>query len=174
VRLVGLAYRAHNPRWAFAQDSGDGAAMTGGRFNRPGVRTLYTSLRFETAWLEAQQAFPFKAQPLTLCACDVDCEDIIDLTDQAALAEQAVAASDLACAWQDLATRGIRPPSWQLAERLIASGIAGAIVPSFAAGAGAADRNVVFWDWTRQSPHQLRVIDDEHRLPSDAASWPSQ
>jgi len=148
--------------------------MTGGRFNRPGVRTLYTSLRFETAWLEAQQAFPFKAQPLTLCACDVDCEDIIDLTDQAALAEQAVAASDLACAWQDLATRGIRPPSWQLAERLIASGIAGAIVPSFAAGAGAADRNVVFWDWTRQPPHQLRVIDDEHRLPSDAASWPSQ
>ena len=174
MRLVGLAYRAHNPRWAFAPDSGDGAAMTGGRFNRPGVRTLYTSLRFETAWLEAQQAFPFKAQPLTLCACDVDCEDIIDLTDQAALAEQAVAASDLACAWQDLATRGIRPPSWQLAERLIASGIAGAIVPSFAAGAGAADRNVVFWDWTRQSPHQLRVIDDEHRLPSDAASWPSQ
>lgn len=174
MRLVGLVYRAHNPRWAFAPDSGDGAAVTGGRFNRPGVRALYTSLRFETAWLEAQQAFPFKAQPLTLCAYDVDCEDIIDLTDPAALAEQAVAESDLACAWKDLATRGVQPPSWQLAARLVGSGVAGIIVPSSAANAGAADRNVVFWDWARQPPHQVRVIDDERRLPRDATSWTTQ
>lgn len=73
MRLTGLVYRAHNPRWAFGPDSGQGAAQTGGRFNRPGTPTLYTSLRFETAWLEAQQAFPFKAQPMTLCAYDVDC-----------------------------------------------------------------------------------------------------
>ena len=41
---------------------------------------LYTARRFETAWLEAQQAFPFKAQPMTLCAYEVDC-DVLDLTD---------------------------------------------------------------------------------------------
>jgi RES domain-containing protein len=32
----------------------------------------------ETAWLEAQQGFAFKAQPLTICAYDVDCADIAD------------------------------------------------------------------------------------------------
>lgn len=46
-----------------------------------GVPALYTSLRLETAWLEAQQGLPFKAQPMTLCDYGVDCEDIADLTD---------------------------------------------------------------------------------------------
>jgi RES domain-containing protein len=123
VRLTGFVYRAHNPRWAFAPDSGQGAALTGGRFNPPGTPALYTSLRFETAWLEAQQAFPFKAQPMTLCAYDVDCEDILDLTDAATLAEHAIAMTDLACAWKDLATRGIRPPSWEIAQFVGGKGI---------------------------------------------------
>lgn len=61
MRLTGFVYRAHNPQWAFAPDFGMGAAATGGRFNPVGMPALYTSLRFETAWLEAQQAFPFKA-----------------------------------------------------------------------------------------------------------------
>jgi len=81
VRLTGFVYRTHNPKWAFAADPVQGA----GGFNLPGTPALYTSLRFETAWLEAQQAFPFKAQPMTLCAYDVDCEDILDLTDAATL-----------------------------------------------------------------------------------------
>lgn len=171
MRFTGLVYRAHNPKWAFAPDSGEGAAVTGGRFNPPGTPALYTSLRFETAWLEAQQAFPFKAQPMTLCAYEVDCDDILDLTDAATLTAHAVAATPLACPWKDLATRGIEPPSWQIARRLIASGIAGAIVPSFAAGAVSADRNIVFWRWAKDPPHQVRVIDDEHRLPRDVSSW---
>jgi RES domain-containing protein len=29
------------------------------------MAALYTSRRMETAWREAQQGFPFKAQPLT-------------------------------------------------------------------------------------------------------------
>ena len=63
---------------------------------------LYTSLRFETAWLEAQQAFPFKAQPMTLCAYEVDCEDVLDLTDAAILAANGINPADLACPWKDL------------------------------------------------------------------------
>ena len=80
MRLQGTVWRAHNPRWSFAPESGDGAALHGGRFNRIGSRALYTSRRFETAWLEAQQGFAFKAQPLTLCAYEVDCEDLADLS----------------------------------------------------------------------------------------------
>jgi RES domain-containing protein len=71
-----MLYRAHNPRWAFAPTSGRGAALYGGRFNPAGTPALYTSMRPETAWLEAQQGFPFKPQPLTLCAYEVDCDDV--------------------------------------------------------------------------------------------------
>ena len=83
MRLTGTVYRAHNPRWSFAPDLGEGAAVTGGRFNRIGLAALYTARRFETAWLEAQRAFPFKAQPMTLCAYGVDCDDVLDLADPA-------------------------------------------------------------------------------------------
>ena len=171
MRLTGFVYRAHNPRWAFAPDSGAGAASVGGRFNPVGMPALYTSLRFETAWLEAQQAFPFKAQPMTLCAYEVDCEDVLDLTDPASCAAHGISPEDLACPWKDLSTRGIRPPSWSLTERLVAAGTAGAIVPSFAKGAVSADINAVFWAWAGVPPHRVQVIDDDRRLPTDGRSW---
>jgi RES domain-containing protein len=171
VRFSGVVYRAHNPRWAFAPDSGEGAALFGGRFNPAGVPALYTSLRFETAWLEAQQGAPFKAQPLTLCAYDVDCADMLDLTDPATCDAHGVAPPTLACAWKDMATRGLTPPSWALAARLAAQGIAGIVVPSFAVGATATDDNVVFWTWASAPPHQVRVIDAFQRLPRDDRSW---
>lgn len=145
-RLTGTVYRAHNPRWAFAPTSGEGAARHGGRFNPRGVPALYTSCRMETAWIEAQQGFAFKAQPLTICAYAVDCAEIADLTEPAIRAALGVTPGDLACAWEDLAARGLEPPSWALARRLITGGTAAIIVPSFAPGAtAAADRNVVFW-----------------------------
>jgi RES domain-containing protein len=171
VRLRQTVWRAHHPRWAFAPDSGAGAVAHGGRFNRVGMPALYASLRFETAWLEAQQAFPFKAQPMTLCAYDVDCEDILDLTAAGALAARGIAPADLACPWKDLSTRGLKPPFWTITERLVAAGTAGVVVPSFAKGAVATDVNVVFWDWAPNPPHQVRVIDDDRRLPQDASSW---
>ncbi|HIE54450.1 MAG TPA: hypothetical protein EYP90_04590, partial [Chromatiaceae bacterium] len=68
---VDRVYRGFNPRWSYDPDSGEGATRHGGRFNRPGISCLYTSASPEAAWLEAQQAFVFKAQPLTLCAFDV-------------------------------------------------------------------------------------------------------
>jgi RES domain-containing protein len=171
VRWQGTTYRAHNPRWSFLPQSGEGAARTGGRFNPIGMPALYTSIKLQTAWLEAQQGFPFKAQPMLLCAYDVDCDDILDLTDTAALRSHGLAAADLACAWKDIATRGETPPSWAHSARLVAEGIAGIVAPSFAAGAGADDINVVFWRWSPDLPHQVRVIDDDHRLPKDARSW---
>lgn len=125
----------------------------------------------ETAWLEAQQGFPFKAQPLTVVAYAVDCADMADLTDPATLAALEIAPADLACPWEDLASRRQDPPSWRLARRLMAAGIAGIIVPSFAPGALATDRNLVFWHWSEAPPHQVRVIDDQQRLPRNDLSW---
>ena len=171
MRLETTVYRAHHPGWAWAPDSGEGARLYGGRFNPPRMAALYTARRLETAWLEAQQGFPFKAQPMTICAYRVDCTDLRDLTDPAVLAAEGVAPGDLACAWEALADRGEAVPSWALARRLRAAGGAGIIVPSFARGAGPRDVNVVFWDWAREGSHQVVVIDDFGRLPRDDASW---
>lgn len=90
MRLTSPVYRVHHPRWSFAPDSGKGAALHGGRFNRIGVEALYTSLRLQTAWLEAQQGFAYKAQPMTICAYQVDCDDLADLLDRAAFARDGV------------------------------------------------------------------------------------
>jgi len=171
LRLIRPVYRAHHPRWSFDPHSGAGAARFGGRLNPVGMAALYASLRLETAWLEAQQGFPFKAQPMTLCAYEVDCDDIVDLTDPAMLAELGTTPGDLACPWEDLAARGTTPPSWTLAENLVSTGHAGALIRSFAPGAGEQDVNAVFWRWADAAPHKVRVIDDHERLPRNDRSW---
>jgi RES domain-containing protein len=171
VRLTGEVYRAHHPRWAYLPASGRGAALYGGRFNPKGMEALYTARRLETAWLEAQQAFPFKAQPMTVCTYEVDCEDVLDLTDQAELDRLGVTAADLSCPWERIASGGQAPPTWSLARRLFADGMAGILVRSFAPGASAADVNAVFWRWSDRPPHQVRVVDDRGRLPRDGRSW---
>jgi RES domain-containing protein len=171
LRLVRQVFRAHNPRWSFQPESGEGAARHGGRFNPLGMEALYTSLRMETAWLEAQQAFPFKAQPMTLVPYDVDCEDIVDLTDPDAIETLGITPSDLNCPWEDMVDRHLQPPTWDLARRLFDGGKAGIIVRSFATGSTAADVNAVFWRWGRKPPHQVAAVDDYERLPSDDRSW---
>ena len=93
ITFQGIVYRAHHPRWAYAPESGEGASRHGGRFNRPGTPALYTALRPETAWLEAQQGFAFKAQPMTMCAYDVDCADILDLTSHVTIGALAICPS---------------------------------------------------------------------------------
>ena len=164
-------FRARHPRWSHAPVSGAGAAPHGGRFNRPGVECLYTSMRMETAWLEAQQGFAFKAQPLTLCAYGVDCADVIDLSSAAARASANAALEELACAWEEIADGGDEPPSWRIAERLREDGVAGVLVPSFAHRSEAVDANAVFWRWSAEPPHRVRVVDDDARLPKNDSSW---
>lgn len=171
MKLKARVFRAHHPGWAFEAASGQGAAIHGGRFNRKGRSALYTSLSMQTAWTEAQQAFPFKAQPVTLCTYDVDCDGIEDLTDVDTLARLGIDAPELACPWENISTLGQTPPTWTLAERLIADGVAGIIAPSFASAAGTDAKNVIFWNWSGQLPHQVRVIDDHRRLPRDRSSW---
>ena len=78
VRLTGLVYRAHNPRWSFAPMSGRGAALYGGRFNPVGMEALYTSLQVEAAWREAQR-IRLQGAAVDDMRYRVDCEDIADL-----------------------------------------------------------------------------------------------
>lgn len=171
MRYAGEAFRVHDPTWAWAPISGAGAALMGRRFNWKGQEALYLSLRPETALREVTGGFARRLLPLTLVSYDIDCDDIADLRDDAARAAAGVALDDLACAWADALAHGREPPLHAVVRRLLAAGAAGALVPSFAIGAGSGDVNLVLWKWGPDLPHRVTVFDPEGRLPSDRRSW---
>ena len=157
--------------WAFDPLSGEGTKRYGGRFNRPETSALYTSLDLTTAWMEAQQGFPFKAQPMTLVAYDVDCANIANLNDPNTLKFLGFTSTGLACAWEDLSTQKQDPPTWKLVDRLQSLGITGVQCRSFAPGCKEQNQNLVLWKWSDTSPNLIRVIDDFERLPKSKESW---
>ena len=118
-RFDGVVYRAHHPAWAYDPESGEGARIHGGRFNRVGMPCFYAALSLETAWLEAQQGFAFKAQPLTICSYRAELSDILDLTDLDTREAVEVNLTQLGCAWERLAGERKPVPTWELADRLI-------------------------------------------------------
>jgi RES domain-containing protein len=96
---------------------------------------------------------------------------VADLTDPAVRGSLGVELADLECGWAGLLDRGLVPPSWSVAERLVTAGHSGILVRSFASGATEADVNAVFWRWAPDPPHQVRVIDPEGRLPKTDIPW---
>ena len=170
MRYAGPAYRGHNPRWSFAPTSGEGAAIHGGRFNPKGVPALYLATTIEGAIAEATQGLAYKFNPLTLCAYDVDCADIVDLTSDEKCREAGIESVVLASPWFGDIAEGRRPASWRIHDAL-APAAAGILVPSFAVGAPASLTNLVLWDWAETGPRAVRVHDPDHRLPKTAASW---
>lgn len=173
MRFQGVIYRAHDPKWAFAPLSGGGAEKTGGRFNPPGLATLYTSLEIITALKEATHGLPRRMDPLTVCSYEVDCDNIADLASEAGRSKHEIILSDLACPWMLLAGEGKRVPSWIVTRRLMSEGFAGILVPSFAPGATQADVNLVLWTWGDALPHKVTPYDPQGRLPRNPSSWES-
>ncbi len=171
MRFIGMVYRAHKPAWSFSPLSGDGAARHGGRFNPVGTPALYTSLTEITALAEYQQGFPHRSQPTTLCAYNVDCEDIIDISDPKLHALYGVKASDISSNWEYQLHKQRTPTTWSLAITMIQNNVAGIIAPSFAANAPENARNLILWEWSDVLPHQILLIDDDRRLPKNQASW---
>ena len=151
--------------WAYDPLSGNGAKKFGGRFNKPDSSALYTSLDPTTAWMEAQQGFPFKPQPMTLVAYQVDCKDIIDLNDEHVLKSLGCSVKDLGCPWEDFSTQNQVPPSWELVDRLQNLNVAGVLVRSFASGCTSNNQNLVLWHWNESEFNVIQVIDDFSRLP---------
>jgi RES domain-containing protein len=171
LRFVGHAYRAHDPRWSFLPTSGAGAAINGGRFNPRGVPTLYLALDPLTAVRESNQGLAAKINPCLLCGYDVDCDDVVDLSDDTARRAEGVSADDLAAPWLKIALAGEEPPQWKLFVTLRDRGVAGVKVPSFAPGSSENDKNLVLWRWGPDLPHKVEVFDPAGRLPRNQLSW---
>ena len=162
-RFEGLLYRALNPVYARDPLSGRGAALFGGRFNRKGCEALYTALRPETALREANQVGTL--QPTTLVAYRADLQPIFDGRDGAALDRYGLDVGALATPhWRNRMLRGAPVPTQDFAERLIAEGFVGLVVPSYAKGAVERDLNLVLWRWNTGANDGVEVVDDEGRL----------
>lgn len=164
----GRAYRAHDPRWSWQPTSGRGAAISGGRFNVKGQEALYLSLTPITALAECTQGFAARMLPLTLCEYDIDCADIIDLTDPAMRAAEGVAYEDMACAWLTFQRSGKVAPSQAVAKALMKKGYSGALVPSFVPGIAEGATNLVLWRWGDRALNRVAVFDPEGRLLKDS------
>ncbi|MGO9768730.1 MAG: RES family NAD+ phosphorylase [Roseiarcus sp.] len=172
MKFVGLAYRAHDPRWSFRPLSGDGAAVHGGRFNPKGTPALYLALDPMTAIKEASQGFARKFEPCVLCTYEIDCQDIVELRTEELRKAADVAEADMACAWFAEAAARRNPPSWRLAERLIAEGAVGLLAPSYARSATRDDINLILWTWSDRPLHRVAVFDPSGRMPKNRLSWP--
>ena len=57
-RFAAVGFRMLTPKWAHAPTSGAGAALHGGRANRPGFDAVYVSTEAQTAIAEYQQLSP--------------------------------------------------------------------------------------------------------------------
>jgi RES domain-containing protein len=129
------------------------------------------ALTAEGMFAEASAGFGHRFDPLTVCAYEVDVEDVVDLRDEASRQAARVTMADLACPWALERAEGRTPASWRIAERLIEAGAAAVLVPSFAVGAAPTAANLVLWKWGSEPPHQVTVYDPAGRLPRDALSW---
>jgi RES domain-containing protein len=152
------------PRFAHEPLSGAGAARHGGRWNPKDVPALYMSEHYATAIAEYEQELGIR--PGTLCAYEVKTHGIADLTKPTVLKALGAKALDLTGPWKQIAlVEHRRPPSWALAERLLAEGARGLRVPS----AQARGVNLVLWRWDDKV---CQVLDPLEDLPKNQRSWP--
>ena len=158
--------RVLTPRWAHQPLSGAGAAITGGRFNRVGLEALYLSADVETAWAEYQQTGSIP-RPGLVAGYTVEAGTIADTTGDADLAALGTTRADLDCDWRyTLRIEKREPPTWVLADRLIAAGCQGLLFRSAVRPGGV---NIVLWKTA--APAAVSVFDPNNDLPRDASSW---
>lgn len=162
-------HRAFSPRWAHAPESGAGAALAGGRFNRPGVEARYLAADPPTALAEYQGESPLLA-PATLVTFLVSASSVVDLSGGYDSAHWTPIWAEVHCNWKGLAfLEGVEPPSWVIGDIVRAAGHAGILYPSTRRREGVC--LVLFPDMQNVTGFVASVHDPEERLPRNAASW---
>ncbi len=162
-----VCWRIHAPKWAVAPLSGEGAARTGGRLNRPGVAALYLAFDHGTAVQEYEQDLGWR--PGTLCAYRVSGK-FADLRKNEVLVELGFGIEDLRCPWKQFAYSdpAKEVPSWRIAELLVERRVCGAVYVSQANPAGT---DLVLWRWNVRGGADVAVIDPLMDLPRNRLSW---
>ena len=132
LNLNVVGYRAIQPNWSFDVLSGEGAKIHGGRFNPSGTSALYLALSPLGALAEFNQAgFSHRPQPTTLCAFEISCSDILDLSTTEGRREAQISLKEMACDFRYLKAKKQIPPTWKMVDFLINNNKAGIVVPSF-------------------------------------------
>lgn len=162
------ANRVHVPRWASVPLSGEGAALFGGRANRPGIPALYLSLELQTAIGEYQQLAPLPP-PGTLVTYEMTVDPIVDFRggyspEQWAPLWEAFM-GDWRGQWFD---QRIEPPSWVVADEAIEQGAKGILFPSSVVPGG---YNLVLYPERFTESDSIRVYDPAGALPKNQNSW---
>jgi RES domain-containing protein len=163
-----IAYRVLTPRWAWRPLSGAGAARNGGRFNRPGLETLYLATDPLTAIEEARQGLEVLT-PVTLAAYLIGPVEVIDLTDVADPATLPDPWRDWSTPWKLIArVQGGTPPSWLCGDAALADRVPAIRYPSTRRAGG-----VALAVHTGLVPAGVLAVHDPNGdLPRDPSSWP--
>ena len=161
-------YRVITPRWSHAPTSGAGAALKGGRFNRPGLEALYLSQTVETA-LEEYRQHARLLPPGTITTFLVRRLRVVDFSSGYAAHSWGPIWAEYGCNWRQLAFDArIEPPSWVLGDLALDAGAAGILFPSMVHAGGT---NLVLFNSSTLSADSLSAYDPHQQLPRDAASW---
>ena len=162
------AYRMHAPKWAAAPLSGAGAALHGGRANRPGTQALYLALDPATAIREYQQLSTLMP-PGTLVSYTVRLAPVIDFRDGFVLAVWPDLWAEFHCDWRELwFNRQVEPPCRALADQVTAVGAKGILFASTLAVGGI---NLVVYNDALALGDTLQVYDPTGALPKNQESW---
>ena len=164
------AYRMHTPKWATSPTSGAGAALHGGRANRPGLPALYLALEAGTALREYQQLSTLMP-PGTLVSYTVRLTRVADFRSGYNGRDWSPLWEDFNCDWRELwFNRRIEPPSWVVADAAIAEGAQGILFASTVDPSGV---NLVIYTEALTAADELTVYDPHNSLPKTQDSWRS-
>ena len=131
-----IFHRFHAPDWAHLPTSGAGAAVNGGRFNRPVVEAPYLSIEPETALVEYRQGATI-TPPGTLVAYHVDVDSVVDFSGSYDRETWPDDWAEAGCDWKYIARIEARdPPTWRIGDRLIRDGVKGLLFPSYRSSGG--------------------------------------
>jgi len=166
IHVARRFWRMLAPKWSHDPLNGTGAALRGGRFNPPGLPSLYMSEDFATAVAEYEQDLGIR--PGMLCAYHVVGEQIADLADPRAREALGIDVETLRSPWKHVAfvEKGT-PPTWVVVERLRAQEVFGIRAPSVQASGF----NLVLWRWNIVGAPKVQAHDPLGDLPADQSSW---
>lgn len=162
-------HRAFTPRWAHAPESGAGAALAGGRFNRPGVEARYLAATAETALAEYQGESPL-LPPATLVTFLVTAKNVVDFTGGYDPAHWTPIWAEALGNWKGMAfLEGVEPPSWVIGDIVRDAGYPGVLYRSARHTKGVC--LVLFPETQERSRFTARAHDPGRALPRDGSSW---